>query len=85
MKPIKFPQQTTELQPSGKDYSDNVTGVEPLPTWSDGEQCVSCWRMSWRERLNALVYGKVWVAVLSGKTQPPIYIEASKNYFKETP
>ena len=45
----------------------------------------SCWRMSWRERLNALVYGKVWVAVLSGKTQPPIYIEASKNYFKETP
>lgn len=85
MKPIDFPEQTVTLQPSGATYSDNVNGVEPLPTWSDGEQCVSCWRMSWRERLNALLYGKVWIAILSGKTQPPIYAEASKTYFKEQP
>ena len=85
MKPIGFPEQTNTLQPSGAAYSENVTGVSPLPTWTDGEQSVSCWRMSWPERFKALVYGKVWISALSGKTQPPIYAEVAKTYFKASP
>lgn len=50
--------------------------------WSDGEECVSCWRLSWRERFSALFFGRVWVSMLTGKTQPPAYVEASNNYFK---
>lgn len=81
--PIEFEHQKTVLQPSGKEYSENVTGVDPLPVWTDGEQCVSCWKMSWRERLSALIFGRVWMAVLSGYTQPPVWIGVQRDYLKE--
>jgi len=83
MKPVRFNYQNRVLQPSGKEYSENVTGVDPLPVWTDGEQCVSCWRMTWRERLSALLFGRVWLAILSGGTQPPVWIGASRDYLKE--
>jgi hypothetical protein len=51
--------------------------------WSDGEQCVSCWQMTIRERLTALLFGRVWLMVLSGWTQPPVYVEASRSYLQE--
>lgn len=81
MTPAEFPESNKTLQPSGKKYSDNVGSVKPLYVWTDGEQCVSCWQMSWRERLAALWYGKVWAATLSGGTQPPIFIAAQRSYF----
>lgn len=78
--PIQFKHQTGLLQaPEGS------TGVAPLPAWTDGRQVVSCWRLSWRERFSALFSGRVWVAVLSGHTQPPVYIRATRTYFKEKP
>ena len=83
MKAAMFEHSNKTLQPSGQSYSQNVTGVEPLPIWTNGEQCVSCWRMTWRERLSALVFGRVWIAVLTGETQPPICAEASRSYFRE--
>ena len=83
MKPTGFELSNTTLQPSGATYSKNVTRVEPLPIWTDGEQCVSCWQMTWRERLSALIFGRVWIAALSGQTQPPIYAEAARSYFRE--
>jgi len=82
MKPISFKYAMRELQPGGQEYSENVTGVDPLPIWTDGEQCVSCWRMSPRERLSTLLFGRVWLAVLSGATQPPVCVQASRDYFR---
>ena len=82
MNPTNFEQANKTLTAPDKTYSDNVTGVEPLRVWTDGEQCVSCWRMTWRERLAALVHGHVWVSVLTGGTQPPMYAEAAKTYFR---
>jgi hypothetical protein len=83
MKPVQFRYSNRTLQPSGKEYSSNVTGVDPLPVWTDGEQCVSCWQMSLRERLSALLFGRVWLAVLSGRTQPPVCLQVTRNYLKE--
>jgi hypothetical protein len=83
MKPIQFRQANRELQPSGQQYSENVSGVMPLPVWTDGEQCVSCWEMTWRERISALLFGRVWLALLSGYTQPPALIVAQREYFEE--
>jgi hypothetical protein len=83
MKPIQFEHSNQVLQPSGQEYSDNVTGVDPLPVWTDGEQCVSCWKMSLRERFSALLFGRVWLSLLSGYTQPPAFIQASREYLEE--
>ncbi len=83
MKPVNFRHANKHLQPSGKEYSENVSSVQPLPIWTDGEQCLSCWQMSWRERLSALIFGRVWLAVLTGHTQPPAFVTAAKEYLKD--
>lgn len=82
MKPIQFVLSNKTLQPSGQEYSGNVVAVEPLSVWTDGEQCVSCWKMSPRERLSALLFGRVWLAVLGGSTQHPVYLQASREYLQ---
>lgn len=43
--------------------------------------CISCWQMSLWERIKNLFTGKVWIGVLSGATQPPIYL-TTKQPFK---
>lgn len=84
MKPIEFPEAIKQLQPSGKEYSENVESVKPLPVWSDGEQCVSKWRISWRERLALLFHGTLWVQLLTSKpTQPPIAFWTGKRFFSQ--
>lgn len=83
MKPIQFKYANWRLDAPAGEYSENVAGIDPLPVWTDGEQCVSCWRLSWRERLAALLFGRVWLSVLGGSTQPPVCIEASRTYLKE--
>lgn len=42
--------------------------------------CISCWKMTWRERLKSVFTGVVWVGVLSGRTQPPIYATIDKPF-----
>lgn len=57
---------------------------QSLPVWSDGKQCVSCWKPTFKERLNILFTGKVWLGVLSGKTQPPVFV-AGESVFAKVP
>ena len=83
MKPINFKLSNKVLQPSGQEYSENINGVDPLPIWTDGEQCVSCWRPSWRERLSILLFGKVWLGILSGSTQYPVWVGGEREYLHE--
>lgn len=79
MKPIDFPQSTKVLQrPSTMTENE----CSSLPVWSDGKQCVSCWKPSFIERLKILFTGKVWIGVLSGNTQPPIFISGEYVFAK---
>lgn len=47
MKPIKFEQANKNLF-----KPENMTDEEcsPLLVYNDGMQCVSCWRLIWKER-----------------------------------
>ena len=81
MKPIDFKQSTKVLQKPGT-LSDAQCGA--LPVWCDGKQCVSCWKPSIKERINILFGGNVWLGVLSGKTQPPVFV-AGERVFEKTP
>jgi hypothetical protein len=71
-----------KLHQSNEKYSRAVGIVEMLHVWSDGEQCVSCWKMSWRERLSAFLFGCVWLSCLSGRSQVPVALWASRNGFR---
>jgi hypothetical protein len=83
MKGVPFKGSNKTLAPSNQEYSSNVTGVEPLPIWTDGEFCVSCWKMSFRERLSALLFGRVWLAVLSGVSHEPVSVRVARSYLEE--
>lgn len=80
MKPIDFPQSTKVLQKPST-MSDNE--CSSLHVWSDGKQCISCWKPTFKERMNILFGGKVWLGVLSGKTQPPVFVSGKMVFDKE--
>ena len=72
MKPIEFPQQEITLR-----KPDTMTHAEcgSLPIYrTAGGCCISCWQASLWDRLKFLFTGKLWVWVVSGRTQPPIYL-----------
>ena len=80
MEPMKFEQANKNLlKPEG--MTDEECGE--LPVFTDGTQCISLWKMSWRERLSALFFGKIWLFVHSGQTQPPVLLMAAREIFKE--
>lgn len=82
MKPIPFPEVNKTLN-----KPDSMTDEEcgPLPIYSNGQECISRWGLTWKERLQVLVFGAVWLRLVSGHTQPPALIEARRTVFeKET-
>ena len=79
MKPIDFPQSTKVLQKPST-MTDKECAL--LHVWNDGKQCVSCWKPSFKERLNILFGGNVWLGVLSGKTQPPVFVSGERVFNK---
>ena len=81
MRPKNFKQATKVLRKPSTMSDDECSS---LPVWSDGKQCVSCWQPNIRERLNILFGGKVWLGVLSGKSQPPVFV-AGEIVFQKTP
>ncbi len=80
MKPIKFKEANKNLlKPKG------MTEKECGSLWvfSDGKQCISCWKMTWKQRLSALFFGKVWLSVSSGQTQPPVWADCTETVFEK--
>jgi len=63
---------------------DNPGEILALPVWTDGTVCVSLWKASWRERLSMLLFGKVWMQVWYGGSQPPIALTVTRNYLHVT-
>lgn len=78
MKLSTFKEKNMTLnKPEG--LTDDECGA--LDVYRDGRTCLSCWRASWRERLSILFFGRVWVWVWSGWTQPPISLLGAKTAF----
>lgn len=80
MKPIKFKQANRELQGPKLMTDDECRN---LWVFTDDTECVSCWKLSFKERIRALIYGKVWLGVLSGNTQPPVWLDCNDTVFEE--
>ena len=79
MIPIKFKQANKNLL-----KPDSMTEDECSSLWvyTDGNQCISCWKMNWKQRIKALFFGKIWLSVMSGRTQPPVWIDCCKTVFE---
>lgn len=58
---------------------------EELPVYHGSNQCVSCWKASFGERLSILLHGRVWLGVYSPSgTQPPVWVEGSRTVFERS-
>ena len=82
MKPIWFSEAESELQRPASMTDDECA---PLPVYKTGEQCISCWQPTHRERLSILFYGRVWLWVWFGNTQPPVALEGKRTVFEGRP
>lgn len=79
MRPIDFPESTKTLSKPAE-----MTDAEcrSLPVWNDGKECISVWKAGWKERFNILLTGRVWLGVLSGNTQPPVWVDGCRPFVK---
>jgi len=53
-------------------YEQDDLKVADLPSWRNEQETISCWKLSWKERLFAMFTGKIWCRVLTydNKLQP---------------
>jgi len=58
MIPTTFPEMNKLWAADQKPYL-------PLPSYSDGRETISCWHLTWRERLYLLLTGKLWLRQLN--------------------
>lgn len=79
MKPIYFPEATVELKKPAS-MTDEECGSLHIHRAIDGT-CISCWTVPFWQRLKFLFHGKVWLGVLSGSTQPPVWLDCTKTVF----
>lgn len=77
MKPVEFEGYNAVLRKPSY-MTDEECGSLPILRL-DGF-CISCWRMTWRERLKVIVTGRIWLGILSGDTQPPVYFAVNKPF-----
>lgn len=75
MKPIPFPEANSKLLAGG------IPNCDDLPVFKDGKQIVSKWRMTWRERLSALFFGRAFVYVMAAQTSPPVAVTVARQVF----
>ena len=78
MKAIKFEEANKNLL-----KPENMTDDECGSLWvfNDGEQCISCWKVPFWKRVKLLIHGNVWLSIMSGKTQPPCWVDVKKTVF----
>ncbi len=80
MRGIKFKEQTKTIGPPAGMTEEECYS---LAVWSDGKQCISRWKGTWKDRLKFLFTGKLWLSVLFGESQPPVWIGTEHPFEKE--
>ena len=78
MQPITFAESNTV-------FAENQPEYIPLPAYSgeDGE-VITCWRLSWSERLMLFVTGRVWLRMLTfNQSLQPVVLEVYNPFVGE--
>lgn len=67
MKPLHFPQANVVMGKGQEEY-------QPLPAFHSGYSVVSCWGLTWKERLKVLLTGRIFFTVMvwGEKLQPQL-------------
>lgn len=78
-RPIEFSEQNFTWR--GWSETQNRPEVGDLPSFKEGDQTISCWRLTLWERFVVAISGRVWLRV-RGK-QPPVCVEGTYPFERE--
>jgi hypothetical protein len=56
-----------------------VENVEQLHTFTNGRCSVSCWELDADELAEIARTGRVYLSVISGETQPPVFVSSESG------
>lgn len=79
MTPKHFEEATIELK-KPESMTDEECSSLHVFQHADGT-CISLWTVSFWQRLKFLFHGHIWLGVLSGTTQPPVWLDCTKTVF----
>lgn len=82
MKPIKFKEANKVLTSPEKWDKKKHGNCGDLFVYNDGLQSISLWKLSWKQRFQVLLRGKVWLCVMGGTSQPPVWLDTNKTVFE---
>jgi hypothetical protein len=74
MKPTQFPESNGTLSGGPAASYGTEDDVADLPVHRGVGQIISCWRLSWLDRLRVLITGRVWLHVLTQRTHAPVLV-----------
>ena len=79
MKPLKFPGAVELKKPP------SMIDEECSSLWIHRQDntCISLWTASFWQRLKFLFHGHIWIGILSGQTQPPIWLDCQDDIFEQ--
>ena len=78
MKPVEFDGANRWLS-KPPNMTDEMCGVLPIYLDVHDKTCLSQWRPTLKERLSILLFGRVWLWVMTaGDSQPPVAIEGRR-------
>lgn len=81
MEPATFKESTKVLS-----APEGMKDCLPLHVFENrqGNYVISSWKLTWRERLSALFFGRTWVWVFGmNGTQPPIALSTMRTVFRK--
>lgn len=82
LKPVPFKEANRELHPLFA-----TPNRKSIRVYSDGEACISCWHLTFLQRLSVLVFGRIWLSIKSGQSMPGTWLSCGRTCFvkpKET-
>lgn len=77
MKPIDFAEANRTLMPPS-----GMNNCDELRVFTDGKECISKWKLTFKERIAILFGASVWMGMKSGGTQPPVFLNVEYPFIQ---
>ena len=74
LKPVNFKEANRELLPG-------LQNQKSIVVFTDGEQCISRWKLTFLQRLSVLFFGRIWLGIRSGCSMPGVWLDCGRTCF----
>lgn len=80
MKPTTFAEANGTLTGGPAYRYGTDLDVADLRVYRDGTEIISCWELSFWDRVRCAIFGKVWLRVCASGTHPPVLLQSEPPF-----